>query len=119
MSRALTFQQETKMPWPQTPSQKKKAIVFTFVTTGTYPDQLNAGCSKVCEIFKVCDIEYLKYIREFYTVVCYCGDIYMHRNVTLNKTNCDWLFDMSVKRHHGRALANEKLPWIPDLQPLV
>ncbi len=28
-------------------------------------------------------------------------------NVTLNETNCDWLFDMSLKRHHGRDLANE------------
>ncbi len=25
----------------------------------------------------------------------------------LNETNCDWLFDMSVKWHHGRALVNE------------
>ncbi len=29
-------------------------------------------------------------------------------NVMLNKTNCDWLFNMLVKRHHGRALANER-----------
>ncbi len=28
-------------------------------------------------------------------------------NVTLNETNYDWLFDMSVKRPHGRALTNE------------
>ncbi len=27
--------------------------------------------------------------------------------MTLNKTNYDWLFDMSVKRPHGRTLANE------------
>ncbi len=27
--------------------------------------------------------------------------------MTLNETNCDWLFDMSVKWPHGRALANE------------
>ncbi len=39
--------------------------------------------------------------------VCYCGDISTPRNVTLNETNCDWLFDMSVIRPHGRALANE------------
>ncbi len=52
--------------------------------------------SKVCEIFQVCGIESLKYIREFHTPVCYCGDISMPRNVTLNETNCDWLFDMSV-----------------------
>ncbi len=46
-------------------------------------------------------------ILEFHTLVCYCGDISTSWNVTLNKTNCDWLFDMSVKRPHGRALANE------------
>ncbi len=107
VSRSLTFRLETKMPWRQTPSRKKKAVVFTAVTTNAYQDQLNAGFSKVCEIFKVHGIVSLKYVWEFYTPVCYCGDTSTHRNVTLNKTNCDWLFDMSVKRHHGRALANE------------
>ncbi len=35
---------------------------------------------------------------EFYTLLhCYCCDISTPRNVTLNETNCDWLFDMSVK----------------------
>ncbi len=62
MSRSLTFRLETKMPWCQTPSRKKKAIVFTNVTTNTYQDQLHAGFSKVCEIFKVCGIESLKYV---------------------------------------------------------
>ncbi len=27
--------------------------------------------------------------------------------MTLHKANSDWLFDMSVQRPHGRALANE------------
>ncbi len=107
MSRSLTFRLETKMPWRQTLSRKKKAVVFTNVTTSAYQDQLNAGFSKVCEIFKVCGIESLKYVREFHTPVWYCGDISTHRNVTLNETNCDWLFDMSVRRPHGRALANK------------
>ncbi len=102
MSRSLTFRLETKMPWHQTPSRKKKAVVFTNVTTSAYQDQINAGFSKVCEIFKVRGIESLKYVREFHTPVCYCGNISTPRNVTLNKTNCDWLFDMSVKRPHGR-----------------
>ncbi len=107
VSRSLTFRLETKMPWRQTPSRKKKDVVFTNVTTNVYQDQLNAGFSKVCEIFKVRSIESLKYIQEFHTPVCYCGDISTSRNVTLNETNCDWLFDMSVKRPHGWALANE------------
>ncbi len=98
MSCSLTFRLETKMPWRQTPSRKKKDVVFTNVTKNAYQDQLNAGFSKVCEIFKVCGIESLKYVREFYTPVCYCGDISTPRNVTLNETNCDWLFDMSVGR---------------------
>ncbi len=59
------------------------------------------------EIYKVRGIKSLKYIREFHTTVCYCDDFSTPRNVTLNETNCDWLFDMSVKRPHGRALANE------------
>ncbi len=67
------------MPWHQTPSRKKKAVVFTNVTTNAYQDQLHAGFSKVCEIFKVCGIESLKYVREFYTPVCYCGDISKHQ----------------------------------------
>ncbi len=107
VSRSLTFRLETKMPWCQTPSLKKKAIVFTTVMTSAYQDQLNAGFSKVCEIFKVRGIESLKYVREFYTPVCYCGDISTPRNVTMYETNCEWLFDMSVKRPHGRALASE------------
>ncbi len=77
------------------------------MTTSAYQDQLNTGFSKVCEIFKVCDIESLKYVREFYTPVCYCGDISTPQSVTLNEANCDWLFDMSVKRPHGQALADE------------
>ncbi len=75
MSRSLTFDLETNMAWRQTPSRKKKAFVFATVTTNAYQDQLNAGFLKVCEIFKVCGIESIKYVREFYTSVCYCGDI--------------------------------------------
>ncbi len=60
VSRSLTFRLETKMPWCQTPSRKKKAVVFTNVTMSTYQDQLNTGFSKVCEIFKVRGIESLK-----------------------------------------------------------
>ncbi len=81
VSLSLTLHLETKMPWRQTPSRKKKAVVFTTVTTNAYQGQLNAGFSKVCEIFKVRGIESFKYIREFHTPVCYCGDISTHRNV--------------------------------------
>ncbi len=51
--------------------------------------------------------DYLKYIREFHTLVCYCGDNSTPWNVMLNETNCDWMFDMSVKRS-SLALANER-----------
>ncbi len=85
----------------QTPPRKKKALVFTAVTTSAYLDQLNAGFSKVCEIFKVCGIESLKYVREFYT------DLLLWRHFHVQKHDADWLFDMSVKRPHGWALANE------------
>ncbi len=74
---------------PNPITKEKKAVVFTNVMTNAYQDQINTGFSKVCEIFKVCGIESLKYIREFHTPVCYCGDISMPRNVTLNEMNCD------------------------------
>ncbi len=68
VSRSLTFHLETKMLWRQTPSRKKKAVVFTNVTANAYQSRLNAGFPKICEIFKVCAIESLKYIREFFSL---------------------------------------------------
>ncbi len=41
----------------QTPSWKKKAVVFATVMMSAYQDRLNAGFSKVCEICKVNDID--------------------------------------------------------------
>ncbi len=54
-----------------------KAVVFTTVMTNAYQDQINARFSKACEIFIVRGIESLKFVREFHTPVCYCGDISM------------------------------------------
>ncbi len=68
MLRLFPVRRETKMPWRQTPSRKKKAVMFTNVTTNAYQGQLNAGYSKVCEIFKVHGIESLKYIRDFHAL---------------------------------------------------
>ncbi len=67
-------------------------------------DQLNAGFSKECEIFKVRGIQFFN-LSEFYTPVCYCGDISMPQ-----KRDTEWnelwlVVDMSVKRPHRRALA--------------
>ncbi len=107
VSCSWTFRLETKKPWCQIPSQKKKAVMFTTVMINAYRNQINTVFSQVCEIFKVCVIESLKHVREFFTPVCYCDDISMPRNMTLNETNCDWLCDMSVKQPHGQALANE------------
>ncbi len=42
--------------------------MFTTVMTNFYRDQLNAGFSKVCEIFKVCGIESLKYVPRVFAV---------------------------------------------------
>ncbi len=88
MSRLFSVRRETKMPWRQSPSRKKKAVVFTDVTTNAYQGQLNAGFSKVCEIFKVRGIQSFKYIRELHTPVCYCCDISTPRNVTLTMIGC-------------------------------
>ncbi len=62
--------------------------------TSACHDQLNAELSKVCENF-----------REFYTPVCYCGDISTPLNMTWNKTKRDRLLYLSVTWPLGRALA--------------
>ncbi len=48
----------------------KEAVMFTSVTMSAYLDQLEAGFSKLCEMFKVCCTGCLKYVQEFYTLVC-------------------------------------------------
>ncbi len=113
VSRLFSVRRETKMPWHQSPSQKKKAVVFTTVTTNAYQGQLNAGFSKVCEIFKVRGIESLKYVREIYTPVCYYGEISTHWNVTLNEMN------YVGQTASWAGLGQWNLPSIPDLQPSV
>ncbi len=55
------------------PRKRKKAVMFTNVMANAYQGRSNAGFSKVCEIFKFCVIESLKYIH---TPVCYCGEIH-------------------------------------------
>ncbi len=87
VSHLFSVCRETKIPWRQTPSRKKKAVVFTNVTTNAYQGQLNAAFSKVCEIFKVRGIESLKYIRELHTPICYCGGCF-YITVFLMETNC-------------------------------
>ncbi len=49
VSAPFTLHLKTKMSWCQTPSWKKRAVVYAFVTMSAYQDQLNAGFSKVCE----------------------------------------------------------------------
>ncbi len=90
------------MPWCQTPSRKKKSVVFTTVTMRTYHCQLNAGFSEVCEICKVRSMESLKCVQEFYTPVCYCGDIYKPLNMMWHKTKHDCLLYLSVIWPLGR-----------------
>ncbi len=84
VSRSLTFCLETKMPWRQTPSWKKKAVVLTTVTTNAYQGQLNAGFSKVCEIFKVRGIESLN-TSESFTHGLLLWRHFHTRNVMLNE----------------------------------
>ncbi len=47
-------------------------------------DERFSGSTK-CEICKVHDIYYLKYVQEFYTPVCYCGNISTPLNMTRQK----------------------------------
>ncbi len=51
MSRSFNVPPGNKDTVPPNPSRKKKAVVFTTVTTSAYQGQLNSGFSKVCEIF--------------------------------------------------------------------
>ncbi len=51
---------------------------------------------KVCEICKVHSIDSLENIQEFYTPVCYCGDISTPLNMMQHKTKCDWLHYLSI-----------------------
>ncbi len=84
-----------KMLWRQTPSRKKKAVVFT-ADNERLSGSTKHWISKVCEKFKVHGIESLQYVREFYTPVWYCGDISMPLNMTWHKSKRDWLLYLSV-----------------------
>ncbi len=88
---------------PNTPHKRRKPSCL-LLTTRACQDQLNTEFSKVCEKCKVRGIESLKYVREFYTPVCYCGDISTPLNMTQHKTKRDWLLYLSVIWPLGRAL---------------
>ncbi len=102
------FPGDVRVAFLNVPPGNKNAVApnpLTKLTTSACQDQLNAEFSKVCENFKVRGIESLKYIREFYTPVCYCGNISTPLNMTRNKTKRDWLLYLSVIWPLGRALA--------------
>ncbi len=73
--------------------------MFTNVTTNAYQDQINAGFSKVCEIFKIRGIE--------------TSESFTHRSVIVAPFPRDaernelWLVVWHVGQTQGRALANE------------
>ncbi len=67
-------------------------------------DERFSGSTK-CWIFKVCGIESLKPVQEFYTPVCYCGDISTPINMTSHKMKRDWLLYLWVIWLLGRPLA--------------
>ncbi len=92
-------------PNPLMKEKKERKPPCLQLTTSACQDQINADFSKVCEKCKICGIEYLKYVREFYTPVCYCGDISTPLNMTWNKTKLDWLLYLTVIWPLGWALA--------------
>ncbi len=89
---------------PLTKEDSRRVYTLT-VTTSAYQDHINAGFSKVCEIFKVYGIESLKWVQELYSPVCYCGNISKPLNMTRHKTKRDWLLYLSVIWPFGRDLA--------------
>ncbi len=116
VSRSL-FLLETRRLWRQTPSRKKKAVVFTNVTAYAYQSQLNAGFSKVCEIFKVHGIESLKYIREFHSLLLWRHCHAPKRDAERNEL---WLVVWHVGQMASWAGLDQWMqPYIPDLQPSV
>ncbi len=54
---------------PNLPHERRKPPCLQLMTSAGHAclDQLNAGFSKVCEKNKICGIESLKYVWEFYT----------------------------------------------------
>ncbi len=113
MSCSLTFRLETKMLWCQTHSRKKKAVVFTTVTMSAYLDQLNAGFSKVCKVlFYIKSAHYI-----LHTVLLLWRHFHAPERDVERKTNCDWLFDMTVKLPYIRALANKSCHGFQTFSP--
>ncbi len=88
------------------PLTKEESIVFTTVTMSAYQDQLNAGFSKVCEIFKVLHTSLLLW-RHFHVP---------KRDAERNEL---WLVVWHVLMASWAGLGQWKLPWFPDLQPSV
>ncbi len=48
-------------------------------------------------------VDSLKYVQEFYSPVCYYGDISTSLNTTPHKTKRDWLLYLSVKWPLGKV----------------
>ncbi len=92
VSRSLTIHLKTKMHWCQTTSWKKKAVMFTTLTMIAYRHQLQAGFSKVWNMFLS--------LRHSYH-----GDIFTPLSMTRHKTKCDWLLYLSIIWALGRPLA--------------
>ncbi len=118
VSHSFSVRQETNMPWRQTPSQKKKAVVFTNVTTNAYQGQLNAGYSKVCEIFKVRGIVFKIRPRDLHT------GLLLWRHFHAPKRDAEWNELWLVVWHVGQmaswvGLGQLNRTSIPDLQPSV
>ncbi len=79
VSRSSTGNKDAVTPNP--PHERRKLARLQL----WWQDQINAGFSKVCEIFIVHGIESLKHVREFHTPVYYCGGISTPWNAEQNK----------------------------------
>ncbi len=116
VSHSLMFRLETKMLWHQTPSRKKKAIVFTNVTANAYQSRWNKGFPKVCKNFKNWAIESLKYIRGFKMLLWR----HFHAPKRDAERNELWLVVWHVSQTASWAGLDQWMqPYIPDLQPSV
>ncbi len=96
--------------------KEESQVEFTTVMTNAYQDQLNAGFSKVCEIFKVLGIESLKiFPRVLHTGLLLWRHFHApKRDAERNKL---WLVVWYVSQTASWAVLGQwKLPWM-DSRP--
>ncbi len=112
VSRSLTHAWKQKFHRVKLPREKRKPSCLQMWWRTLIERRLNAGFSKVCEIFKVCAIESLKYIREFHT------HLLLWRHFHAPETECSHILQNFNHQSEGLATQDYVSPHISDLVKL-